>query len=218
MALIAPGIIRYSLRGDFGGAGRTWANILDVDHLGGAGVDRATIAQNYSAKLGDAWRDFIAPNVISSVRLMEIGWVDLDSEDGSTGTQTAFDQGSAPIPGGLTGDMLARNTAYLIRKGGASQRGARSGRWYVPGINEEEVGEVTISSERVDAFNSDLIDFVGQITDPDIGLEGASSLPCVVHTRNEGTEANPNIVYTGRTVITVMTCDTTMATQRRRLR
>lgn len=217
MALVAPGVARFTYNGDFGGPGSAWANVIDIDMLGDVSIDRAEMCLLMAGVLGKAWVDHIAENVVSSVTLRDVSWVDLDSATGSTGSTTDFVDVDAPQSGTNVGDMLARNTCYLIKKGGGSQRGARSGRWYVPGINEEEAGEVNISAERVTQFNADLLFYLGQITDP-VFDPAFSAQPVVVHTRNTGTPSAPNIIYTGKTPITTMTCDPIMATQRRRLR
>lgn len=217
MALVAPDIARFTLNGDFGSAGSAWANILDVKILAAGGFDRADAVPAVAGRLADAWAANIAPNVSTSITLRSVGFVDLDSEDGVTGTYTSGGPITLPFSGTLVGNMSTRNTAYLVHKSGTPTRGSRSGRWYIPGVLETEVGEVQIAAERVTAFNSDLLSFLVDMIGPGPEPVGACD-PCIVHTRNQGTPTNPDIVFVGFSPIQALTVDPEAATQRRRMR
>lgn len=216
MALIANGVVRFSLNGTAAGE-VTWANIWDVWMGGVADADRPARCQTYAGLLMEWWESNIALSLTDDIILTSVAWVDLDSADGSTGLVTDGPNTSPPYTGALAQIPSPVNSAMLVTKVGASQRGSRNGRMYLLGFPEVEAGNTTLGTSYAEVLQERLDTFLSQTTDPaEIPEEGIN--PCIVHTRNEGTPENPNIVYAGMSFITGLTLQTRLATQRRRLR
>lgn len=217
MALVAPGVIRFTLNGTVEGT-HTWANIWDVRALGSTEQDRADLALRYAGHLLDAWNETIATLLHNTVVLDNVSWVDLDSEEGSTGETSVGFETTGPYAGDRTGFVAPVNTAILATKNVTSARGRRRGRMYIPGMPEAEISAGTLNNNYVTDANTQLANFLEEVTDPDELSTWGSFLPVVVHTENIGTPENPNIVYLDDSVITSLRAQSLAATQRRRLR
>lgn len=207
--LVVPQVVRYSFSGTYGEA--TWANVMDFRVDEEALSDRAIEIENVAGVLEDAWKGFLVPLLVDDLVLTSISWVDLDSADGSTG--------SIGISGGAGNDTTPPTSAQvsvLIRKNTTGGRSSRPGRWYLPGIPEAGVGITGVDSGYRTALQTALNNWQAALTGP--VSQGSQIEPVVVHTRNTGTEQNPNIVYVSTTPITSYTVSGTAATQRRRLR
>lgn len=211
-ALIAPLCVRYTLAGTYGAT--TWANILDFRLTPNEGQTRADCVAEHADAVAAAWEAEFPSWISNKVALRSISWVDLDSEDGSTG--------SIPynIPGNDTNPCLPANVAVLIRKiapGGG--RRARNGRMYLVGCNEDAVDENLLVPSFPGNFNLMLDDFLAGISETrGADFPNYSASLVVIHTVNQGTPENPDYVYSSNDFVSDLVVDSTIATQRRRAR
>ena len=116
----------------------------------------------------------------------------------------------APIglPGGHSEACLVQNTALLIRKRSALAGREHRGRMFVPGISELNVGSNgTIGATTVTAYQTRANNFLNKLRDA-----GTIDNAVILHTSPQIGGAPPP------TVITNLVVDSTVATQRRRLR
>lgn len=219
--IIAPLVARFTINATYGG--ENIANIVDVRiEEEGIGADRPDACEQQARDILHAWDDRILTFLTNDYVAQSVSWVDLDSADGSTGVVTTGGGDTWPKAGGNTTDQpTPGNVALLVTKvapGGG--RRTRNGRMYVAGISEAltdatNPGNVTTASlasltAAFEGFSSDVSNtFLG---------EGYTSNMVVVHTINEGTETNPDIVYSGQSEVTGMVVQPRLATQRRRLR
>lgn len=215
-SIVAPGVARFTISGTVAGTD-TWANIWDCRILGSTEVDRAELCRLYAGWLLQTWDTTIATRVHEAVVATQVAWVDLDSATGSTGAVTTGLTVSGPFNGGQTGAISTTNIAGLATKNVTSARGSRNGRWYQVGYIESQIDGNIMTGANFTAAAGTYTAFLDAVTDPEEIPEG-SFLPVVVHTRNDGTPTNPNIVYAGNDVIQSFVFQPRMATQRRRLR
>jgi len=216
MALIAPGVARFTLNGTNAGS-NTWANIWDARMLGDVAADRAEACSIYAQLIIDVWSYSISSSQTDDVTLTSVSWVDLDSAEGSTGSQSLGFAELPPYVGAQSGAGSPLQVSVLAIKGGSSQRGSRNGRMFIPGIPEADADEANMASGPLGVLNDRLETFLFALTDPS-DIPDFSVLPCVVHTRNVGTPQNPEIEYVSNSVITSLQAVPRLATQRRRLR
>lgn len=214
MALVAPGCVRFALNGTIFGT-RPWTNIWDVDILGDISNPRDEIAVAYAATIYDVWEGSIGLSVSEDVVLTDIGYVDLDSELGTSGNVPP--PGGEPVAGAQTGEPSPANVSVLVTKQTASVRGDRNGRMYVPGLPEADAGGLDLTGGALDVFADRCEAFLTNLTNP-VEISPAVAQPVVIHTRNIGTPTAPNIVYSSHTPITALVPQARLATQRRRLR
>lgn len=216
MALIAPGIVRYTLSGTIGGT-KKWANIWDVDILIAGEQTREDACREYAEVLMANWVQNVMLSLSIAIALTEVSWVDLDSADGSTGSINTTPLDPGPYEGAETGEAITPQTSVLVTKVASSARGSRNGRMYLAGFRESDIDFDRLDSGYAAIVQTRMDSFLATVTDP-AELSPSSCLPCVVHTRNAGTAENPNIVYTGRGVIQRLEVNLETATQRRRQR
>lgn len=214
MALVFGGVCRYTIEGTILGA--PCANVLDIaiDTAGGSGTARQDGVEAVAERLVDIWPN----NVLStSYSFDAVSWVDLDSQDGVTGSVTASATNNLPQDGGHGGDPYTAAVAILINKVTTARRGQRQGRMFVPGLVELDVsGNFIIPAWRTTLGDSfDL--FLEQLEAVDTTFTFAPKL-VVVHTRNTGTPANPVIVADGTSEVTALAVNARVSTQRRRNR
>jgi hypothetical protein len=100
--------------------------------------------------------------------------------------------------------MLAPNTAILVRLETAGGRSTRSGRMYIPGVDEDQV---TANGEMTSGYVTDVQNAIDDFWD---ALTAADIIP-VVNSKDGAGGYEPQ-------TITGMAVQTLLATQRRRLR
>lgn len=209
MALVAPTICRYTVNGTMPN-GVTWANIMDMEILSNEEATRSEAVVDGAATLWTAWVENIAGITCDAVTMTSVSYLDLATDDGPTGEYSG---------GSETGDLAQApspaNVAILVRKGGGGQRGTRPGRWYQIGTPEANADWSSLTAPWLDTVQTAFDGFLSDLISDD---GAAHTQPVVVHTRNEGTEANPDIVYNGFTIIDQLVVQQRLATQRRRLR
>lgn len=125
---------------------------------------------------------------------------------GQDGGEALVGYASGTAPGGASrADAIAANTAALIHK--RTQRGGRRGRgrmylpWCISDANVSETG--VLGTAQRDGLSTDANDFLGDLA--------AAGVPMyLLHSSGVSTTGDPNLV-------TSMSCDPIVGTQRRRL-
>lgn len=146
------------------------------------------------------------------------------------GDDTLFERTPASIAGGVgTGSVMPPNVAYLIRK--VTSRGGRRGRgrWYLPGVQEAHVdNDGLLTSTIVGTYNTEFDEYLAALAATGTGSE-QPVIPLLLHNNSSTTTRSSSPGSTTVTVtqgalgplpdiITDMTCEPRVATQRRRLR
>ena len=195
MPIVAANTYQISVNGTAGG--RNWANVFHTQRLGATPPD----VEDAAAILGDAYAETILPLLTDSVRCTTVAYVDLSSLSG--------DSGSIPWPnaedvGGDTGAPAPMQVAYLVRWNATGGRAQRNGRSYLPGVNEQAVGDAgVVDTDKLNALTEAANDFIIALQTGDLSLS--------VISRVDGDTYSPRAIGSG-------VCDTRVATQRRRLR
>lgn len=213
---IVPDTVRFMVNQTLGG--RPVVNVLDyhITGFGAFGLREAAI-RAHADLIAEQWSNNYGLLQASTVGLQSVGWVDLDTADGSTGIGgTGADP---PWPTSAVGStsVMPSNVAVLIHKNlaGAS-RGSRRGRMFIAGCQEAATSAGSsraLASSDLDAYNTQSAEFLDNTN----GIKGLyTSNFVVVHIATRDPNGNP---LTGTTSpITSLTCDPILATQRRRLR
>ena len=196
MAIISA-CTQVAITGTVVGSTRPWALVQHVTDAGGAVPDPEDQARLWV----DNFCSEIMPVISAAVTATAASFVDLRSLSGASGPVSGS---TPPETGGGSGNALAPNTAILVKLQTAGGRSTRSGRMYLPGVDEDQVtanGEMT--SGYVSTVQSAVSDFWTALT--------ADDLIPVVNSKVPGGGYTPN-------TITAMTVAPLLATQRRRLR
>jgi hypothetical protein len=219
-ALIQPDVCRFTVNGTY--QGNAVAMIFDMRITDiNIGISRDEAIQDQAEDLLHAYDDNLLVRQVTEFVATSVSWVDLDSEDGSTGSVVSGGGDTWPKAGTVTAAGMPGNVSALITKvapGGG--RRTRNGRTYWPGIGENATldGAVnTIDAAVLAVWNPAWEQFTSDISNTNLG-EGYESNLVVVHTTNVGTPTNPNIVATGYSDVTAVFVQPLLATQRRRLR
>lgn len=215
--LIVPGVCRFTVNGTY--ADRNVANIIDM-HIddGLAGPSRAEDIVDQAHIIVSAWVDHILGNISDRYRGLSVSWVDLSTEDGSTGEVTDGTGSDFPAFGGLAGQGMPGNVSWLVHKQLVAGRGSRAGRMYLAGVVESATDHdspnVGMGSFVAD-INTGLDNFLDAINqDPG----GYTSRMVVIHTKNTAPEGeDPEIELVGTSEVDALVCDVRLRTQRRRL-
>lgn len=202
--LVIPNVCRFAVHGLTGT--RPWVNVFDASIPEGRPGAEGTI-KKIAEGLLDTYYNNLRTLCHTSWIIQSCSWVDLNSANGTTGSINSTPNHTFPAAGTRTGEAVAANTAVMARKTTTRGRGMKNGRTYFSGITEAgtngnvlATGENTTWNAACDAIRS-IIQNAG----------GTSSAQFVVAgvTKTGATHANP---------ITAYSVDTTLATQRRRLR
>lgn len=217
MTIVAPGICRYTVHGTLGT--RPTANILDfrIDTTGST-ESREEAIEAMCGIIINEWSDHVLPQVCAPYTATSVSWVDLDEEDGSTGSRTSTGQETWPKVATRSGTPAPANTSVLVTKVGSSRRGQRNGRLYLAGPPEGEVGTQNLTSTYQAAVQASMESMLGNMNQSETTLGEYESYMVIVHTRDVGTPGNPDIVFTGSSDVSALSVSGTAATQRRRLR
>lgn len=214
--IVAPDVVRFSMNGDL--LGRPCVNMLDMVVLDErVSPDRAEAIEGVAEKMIDGWCDNILGALTVNYAFNSVTWVDLNSLDGSTGIRTSSESHTLPQAGGATGQSYGANSAVLVTKVATSARGQRSGRWFLPAVTEQFTDGNFVTSAYLEALQTACSDYLEQMTQTS-PVSGIQFFPTVVHTKNEGTKENPDIVYVGNNQIHDLQPQQRIASQRRRNR
>lgn len=220
MALVAPGITRFSVVGIF--AGEPVVNVLDmqIDTTGGT-VSRDDAIFAVAGDILNNWTDHMLPLIGDNYSAQSVDWVDLDSSSGSTGSRSATSAETWPMPGAATSADMPGNVALLVRKNIAGGRGRRNGRMYLVGVPEganTDTSPNNVQTTLRASMDTALASFLGGINDAEGPTIGVQRQLVVVHTQQTSAGPPPVIAYNGYTPVDSLTTADKFATQRRRLR
>jgi len=135
----APGVVELTIKGQWSN-GRPCDNVLhySVD-TSGFSVTRHDAAVALADDVIQNWQSQVMGGFSNNYSVLGIRYVDLNSEDGSTGERPP-NSGSSTSGGG-TAASTTPNVAFLVHKLVSSGRGVRSGRIYAVGVPEGSVDE-----------------------------------------------------------------------------
>lgn len=220
MALIAPGVARFSLNGTtFGGP---WTTVLDffIDTTG-TGLSRSDACFSAAGNIINSWVEHVAPITAAQTQLNEVAWVDLDSESGSTGQRSTTSLHTLPRPGTAVGDSSPRAVALLVTKVTTSGRGLRNGRMYLPGMRDNTVTGASTESAFQTAAQSAMNGYLAELNDEPALPTNFDRRLVVVHTRSVDPDTGaplPEPEFVSETEVESLVVQSLLATQRRRQR
>lgn len=213
--LVATDVCRFTINGTY--LGRPVANVLDMVVLNMTQGPRRDVLDDVAGDIIDAWDSHILSWVNDEYQAESVSYVDLDSEDGATGTKSSTTDTSWPANGRSGGDPYAGSVAALVTKETTSARGQRNGRWFIAGLDESFVSGNLIDATVATGIQTELGDLVEELTETGVTVD-FEKFPTVVHTQIVGTGDNKAIVYKGNTQITNFALNRRVASQRRRNR
>lgn len=225
MVLVAPGICRFTVNATM--AGRNVANILDmqIDTTGTPG-DRPDAIDAVAGDILNNWSDHIIISLVDDYVAQSVSWLDLDEANGPTGSRSTTSETTWPEAGPSVSAPLPSNVSVLVKKQIVGARGRRNGRMYLTGFSEgltpEGDGNTVDPATRA-ALDTRLASFLSGINDAEGPFIAVQRQLVVVHT-SVATDGSGNPVpgadpvYEGYSPVQTLTCDTRLATQRRRLR
>lgn len=215
--IIAPDCVRYSVNYTYNS--RPHVNIIDMvvlDQSGGT-FSRDDAVHATAGDVLDAWHQNVRLVQNVSVQLQSVSWVDLNSLDGSVGEISSTTDTTWPANGTVTGQGIPANVSLLVTKQTTNRRSSRAGRMFVGGMSEASTDGSYVPTATLNTWAGFFGDFTESLTETGT-ISVYQNFPTVIHTRNDGTAANPDIVYTGNTQVTSFAPQALLATQRRRLR
>lgn len=177
--------------------GRPWAIVQHWIGLGGAPPD----AENGAQFWAQSFVDQVLPGLCHDTSVTGGSYVDLSSSSGASGALSPL---TGPLTGGDSGFMAPPNVCILVKCVATGTRSQRSGRMYLPGVNEDQI---QANGVLTDDYRDDTQDAISSFLD---ALQDAFIAPVVNSKASETT-------YIPRT-ITAMSVQGVVATQRRRLR
>lgn len=193
MAILADGY-RIALNGLTGG--RPWTNVF---HFQLAGGDPPTVVEAAQI-VADAWGTTVFDYTSNTTDLDSISYVDLRTLDGDSGTIP-----SAPTyTGGNAAAASSPQVAVLIKWATDGGRTTRNGRTYVPGVAEGSINAGGVLD------NTQVVEFSDEANNFIEACQVGELILSVLHLVSP-TEGEMRTVLSG-------TCDTRVATQRRRQR
>lgn len=213
MPLVVAGVCRFALNQTF--HGRDVVNIVDMDiDSVGELSDRNDAITDQAEVLAKQWSDDVMPDLVSDLVLVSVSWVDLNSEDGSTGSFSGSGGTALPHAGGVDNNPSSSNVSILVTKQTSSGRGSKNGRMYVCGLpeayttradpNHIDSGFLATLQEDFDAWLTNINQDSG--VDPPLYNSDLN----VVHNAAGGTPSH--------TKVDDLNVQGLLATQRRRLR
>lgn len=225
MPFIVNGVCRYTAVGLY--SGRETANIFDIRiDTTGSTMARNDAIEEQAAILIESISDHLTPVQVNDFTWDHVEWVDLDDEDGSTGsTQDGTGGVTWQDAGNITTAPMPGNVSVLVNKSVTAARGRRNGRLYVCGVPEADTadaspnslsgGQLTVWQDACD----DLLASINQDGDP---FSSFTSRLCVVHILTRaaplpGQELGSPLTGDSRDV-SALSVQGMLATQRRRLR
>lgn len=185
MALIAPGICRYSVIGRL--EGQLIVNVFDIqiDTTGG-GETRGEAIFQVAGDVLNNWSDHILNRVSGEYVAEEVRWVDLDSADGQTGSRSSTSDNTWPAPGENLGGALTNNTCALVTKvleGKArNQRNGMTRLAGIPGGQLASGNANALSPAAVTSYSQGFNAFLVGVNDTEGPVIGVQRNLVVVHT------------------------------------
>lgn len=187
MALIAPGVARFSIIGSI--AGQDVINVIDIKFSPADLESRAEGCARLAGDLLNQWSDHILPTLCNEYTAIEVRWVDLDSISGSTGAVNSTDGSTWPEAGSASGDPLPNNVyAKMVKVLEGKTRVQRNGALRLSGIPRTMIA-LANANELTAGARTDLATRFEDLKD---GINGAVS----------GGEQNIVVVHTVGDVFT----------------
>lgn len=211
MPLVVDGVCRFSFEGFL--IDRPSVNIWDMwIETTGIAVSREEAIYNLAGNLLNAWVTHLAPVISDEFVLTRVGWVDLDSPNGSTGERLQTSENTLPEAGFGEGEADSGNVAILVTKQTQGGRGTRSGRWYQGGVMQFQAEHNTLVPAELTNIQDAFDGFLAQANDGGLPPVAIGRQAVVVHT------TGPNPQVGTRSDVTGLVVQERLATQRRRLR
>lgn len=176
---------------------RPFANVFHCELLGASPPEPVLAAEILYEAYATAFADHMQDEWVYD----SVSYVDLRTADGDSGTYVppALSHGTA------TGNGASPQVAALIRWSAVGGRAQRSGRTYLPGIDEGSISsDGNLTTGLRDAITADAAQFMTELTAGDLGL-------CLVSRVGGATTGTVRTITGGQ-------CQTVVATQRRRVR
>lgn len=217
MALTVPDVARFTIHGVWTN-GHSCDTVLDMQlDTTGSVLTREAALQDLADDVIQNWQSQIMHQLPNNYTVLGIHFIDLDEEDGATGDRP-IDAGETAT-GLLTDPACPPNVAVLVKKLTTSGRGSRSGRMYLPGIEEANVSEDgVIGNSTIDALQAACDDFLDNINNDSGGPIDWTSRLVVVHLEPRPAPPLPDNRVGTYTAVSSLAVQSTVATQRRRLR
>lgn len=161
------------------------------------------------------WQDHMMLNLHSSYQLKEFEWRSLDPDDTNVGV--VLPDPTKPMGGGIAGESMPPNCAFLIHKRTENRpRGRRDGRMFISAVPEAAMdSRGTVNSTWVNDIQANLNSFWNGTTDAPGA--GAGSYMCVLETTPESREKSPFEVIIGKRKVSALALDPLASSQRDRL-
>lgn len=202
------------------GTGRPADCVVDVSLDEFAGSRDSAVAGLIPLVIA-AWQDNMLATMGNFCTFIGCRYLDLDSISGTGGFHAPV--GGHPTTGGVTDQGSTPSTAWLIHKTCAHTRAQKAGRMYVPGPTEGNVNtDGTIASAMLSTVNTKVGAFLNAVGAGTFYPPATTAWRVVHVTGHTGTavpgypNGYPN--SWNSTDVNSVSCDTRVATQRRRLR
>jgi len=224
MPFVVPSVAQYTIHGLQ--ANRQIATIICM-HIDTTGTiqQRSDAVAAMAGIVLNQWDQDLLPTICGTYTANSVSWVDLNSATGSVGSRSSTSTHTWPKNGGNTIAASPGNVCALVHKNLTSTRGSRRGRLYMPGVAESFTDPGVpnqLTTSAVTAYNTALTSFLGNLNQTAQGPFNFDARMAVPHilTREAPTKPGvPGKPLTGEGIlVTGLTMDGTLATQRRRLR
>lgn len=212
MALIAPGICRFSIIGTL--QGQQIVNVFDyqVDTTGDI-QSRGTAIYELAGDILNNWTDHVLPGLSAEYSATEVRWVDLNSADGETGSRSTTSNETWPQPGTVTGGVLPNNVcALVVKRLEGKNRQARNGLTRLAGVPEAFTVPSSgnnLTGDAVTGYTESLNEFLAGSNDVEGEGDGITRKMVVVHTVEQ--------VYSGYSDVETFQAKSVVGTIRRRM-
>lgn len=160
--IIAPTIVRFSMH-HRGFGPRPFFSVLDVS-VDETGVSRNEACVAVAPDVVRVYQENVCGNLPNGTAFLDASWLDLDSEDGTTGS--VGPQPGQPVAGGPGVSFAPPNVNILAHLQCVHTRSQRNGRKFFPAVAEGEVdnggllsaGIKTLWLNGLNGLRSDLAD------------------------------------------------------------
>ena len=214
--IVAPSIVRYSLKGHVAG-GHNIVNNVDISLEAPPTKTRSDALSDFHGKLVGFWQDRMVSSMPSVYTFDGAHFVDLNTADGSTGDIAP--NPAKPIVGPSGAAATSPQICFLVHLNSSSKRGQRQGRMYFGPIQESQVdGGGVISPSVQTGLQAVVENFRNDIgTYSSLSVESAAWRTVHVH-KPDGTKDDPSTWTYSSSTIDNVAVDSQCATQRRRNR
>lgn len=181
--LIVDGVVRFSVIAEQ--AGQEIVNVVDVDVHTGIGETREEAAERLCGRLLNCWHDFVLTDLSAQQTALEVRWIDLNSEDGSTGGRSSTSEHTWPAVGGNSAPAFPNNVVLRLRKNLAnSSRITRRGELRLCGLTEDATAGAgnQLIEAYITGWTTNMEDFLEEMNSED-GLFETQHEVVQVHNR-----------------------------------